>query len=204
VDIKERIQHKAGELFMRYGIRSITMDEIAAQLGVSKKTIYQSYADKDALVMDVFLFIMHHNKASIEAGIVKSENAIHEQFLCSDTVQEMFANMNPAILFDMQRYHPVVFKEFENYKKNYVHAMIKSNIQRGIAEGLYRAELDVQLISWLVLECNFLCMHSEDVQSGKHNMSYIDTQLTDFTLHALATTKGLKLIEKYTKQRTKQ
>ena len=84
MSIKERIQQKAGELFRRYGIRSVTMDEIAGQLGISKKTIYQFYSDKEALVQDIFKGFTDENKKS--ATILKdvAENAMHEQYLASD------------------------------------------------------------------------------------------------------------------------
>ena len=83
MSIKERIQQKAGELFRRYGIRSVTMDEIATQLGISKKTIYQFYSDKDALVKDIFTGITDENKKKCSYFKDISENAIHEQFLAS-------------------------------------------------------------------------------------------------------------------------
>ena len=111
-DMKERIQQKAEELFRHYGIRSVTMDEIATQLGISKKTIYQFYSDKDTLVKDIFKAITDHNKERCITNKNESENAIHEQYLSSDAAQEIFTNMNSAVLFDLNRFHPNVFAGF--------------------------------------------------------------------------------------------
>jgi len=113
MNMKERIQQKAEELFWRYGIRSVTMDEIASQLGISKKTIYQFYADKDALVKDIFKGITDENKKKCTYFRGIAENAIHEQYLSSDSAQEIFSNINHSLLFDLNRFHPNVFAEFE-------------------------------------------------------------------------------------------
>ena len=81
---KDRILEKSDELFNRYGIRSVSMDDIASQLGMSKKTLYQYYADKDELVTDVFTSIMECNKHRCTEGHELSENALHEVFLSFD------------------------------------------------------------------------------------------------------------------------
>ena len=109
---KERILLKAHELFNRYGIRSVSMDDIAAQLGMSKKTLYQYYADKDELVNAVFSGIMDHNKKECTGCRSNGENAIHEVFLSFDMLEGMLSEMNPSILFDMQKYHPSAFRNF--------------------------------------------------------------------------------------------
>ena len=119
--MKERIQQKAEELFRRYGIRSVTMDEIAGQLGISKKTIYQFYEDKDELVKDIFKAITDHNKEKCIQIRSSSENAIHEQYLSSDVAQEIFANMNSSLLFDLNRFHPNVFADYEKKPYQYYH-----------------------------------------------------------------------------------
>src|SRR3954469_23865892 len=106
MEAKERILVKADELFNRYGIRSVSMDDIAAQLGMSKKTLYQYYADKDELVMGVFTTIMDQNRKWCTDDQKAAENAVHQVFLSFDRVQDLFANMNPSVLFDMEKYHP--------------------------------------------------------------------------------------------------
>ena len=118
--IKERIQNKAEELFRQYGIKTVTMNEIASQLGISKKTIYQFYSDKDALVKDIFKTITDDNKQKCLLVKSKAENAIHEQYLSSESAQEIFSNMNSSVLFDLNRFYPSVFTKFENHKKKFL------------------------------------------------------------------------------------
>src|SRR4051812_9298045 len=94
-----RIKEKAHELFMRYGLRSVSMDDIANGLGMSKKTIYQYYADKDELVLGVIDDELTRNKRVCELDRERSDNAIHEIFLAMDMVVELFSSMNPSLLF---------------------------------------------------------------------------------------------------------
>ena len=97
MDVKERILLKAHDLFNKYGIRSVSMDDIAAQLGMSKKTLYQYYADKEELVNAVFTRILEGNKDRCLGDRKLSENAVHEIFMAFDMMQEMFSKMNPVV-----------------------------------------------------------------------------------------------------------
>ncbi|MDI9363530.1 MAG: TetR/AcrR family transcriptional regulator [Flavobacterium sp.] len=199
MEIKDRILEKAHELYMRYGIKSITMDEIAGHLGISKKTIYQSYKDKDELVSAVFNRLISSNKCACEGSRDKSDNAIHEQFLCSDVVQEMFNKMNPSILHEINRYHPKVYGELEKHKKEFVFEMIKNNLQRGIDEGLFRIEMKIDIVARLQLEVISLLHDTEFVY--KYGLSTIEKELKDFFLHGSITSKGKELITTYKQER---
>lgn len=203
-DMKERIQQKAEELFMHYGIRSVTMDEIAAQLGISKKTIYQFYSDKEALVKDIFKAITDQNKQRCMLIKTKAENAIHQQFLSSDATQEIFSNMNAAVLFDLNRFHPNVFADFEKHKKKFLFKIIKENIVRGIKEGLFRKDVDVDIIAWLQLELISGVFKNEEIITGKTSITHFEKQIKDFFLHGICTEKGISIISKYKHQRQKK
>lgn len=204
MEMKERIQNKAGELFRRYGIKSVTMDEIASQLGISKKTIYQFYSDKDALVKDIFKSITEHNKQQCLMVKAKAENAVHQQYLSSDVAQEIFSTMNSAVLFDLNRYYPNVFDDFEKHKKQFFFKLIKQNIQRGIKEGLFRKDVDVDIITWMQLEMVSGFFRNEEVMSGKTSIAHFEKEMKDFFLHGLCTEKGLSFISKYKQQRQKK
>jgi AcrR family transcriptional regulator len=204
MNMKERIQQKAEELFRHYGIRSVTMDEIASQLGISKKTIYQFYSDKDALVQDIFKSITDRNKERCIQIKTKSENAIHEQYLSSDAAQQIFVNMNSAVLFDLNRFHPNVFADFEKHKKQFLFKVIKENILRGIKEGLFRKDIDVDIITWLQLETVSGIFHNEEIVNGRVSAAHFEKETKDFFLHGLCTEKGLSFISKYKQQRQKK
>ena len=201
---KERILLKAHELFNRYGIRSVSMDDIAAQLGMSKKTLYQYYADKDELVNAVFSGIIDHNKKECTGCRSNGENAIHEVFLSFDMLEGMLSEMNPSILFDMQKYHPSAFRKFEDYRNNFLYGLIRENIERGIKEELYRSDVDVEILTRYRLFSIMISFDSDVFPANKTKLVYIEQQLLEHYLWGLATNKGQKLIQKYKNQRTKK
>jgi AcrR family transcriptional regulator len=204
MDPKERILVKSNELFNRYGIRSVSMDDIAAQLGMSKKTLYQYYTDKDELVNAVFDVVLSINKNNCTECIKKGDNAIHEVFLSFDIMEEMLKTMNPSVLFDMQKYHPSAYKKFDDFKNGFLYRIIKSNLERGIKEELYREEIDTDILSRYRLHTVLLSFNPEVFPSNKANLVYIEQQLIECFLYGLASPKGYKLIQKYKNQRTKK
>jgi AcrR family transcriptional regulator len=201
---KERILQKAHELFNRYGIRSVSMDEIAAQVGMSKKTVYQYCVDKDELVCAVFSGIMTHNQHQCQVDRSYAENALHEVFLAFDMMQEMFAEMNPSVLYEMEKYHPGAFEQFKKYRDGFLYQMIRHNLERGIEEGLYRPEIDVDVLTRYRIHSMMLAFSAEVFPNNRTHLVHIEQQLLDVFLYGLATTKGQKLIQKYKNQRTKK
>lgn len=204
MEMKERIQTKAEELFRRFGIRSVTMDEISNQLGISKKTLYQSYADKEEIVHAVFDSIMSDNKQRCLCDKENADNAIHEVFLAFDHVLQMFTEMNPAILFDLHKYHPNVYVKFNTYKYDFLYNVIKHNLQRGIKEEIYRPEINIEIMTRYRIESSMLAFNTEIFPQSKKDLAGVEKELLEHFLYGLATTKGIKLIHKYIQQRLKQ
>jgi AcrR family transcriptional regulator len=204
MEVKERILVKAHELFNRYGIRSVSMDDIAAQLGMSKKTLYQYYADKEELVSGVFVGVLNENKTRCMADRKQAENAVHEIFLAFDMVQDMFAQMNPVVVFDLQKYHPAVYVKVHEHKYGFLYQMIKSNLEKGIKEELYRPEMDVDVLTRYRIEGVMLPFNSDIFPNNRTQLIHIEQQLTEHFLYGVVTSKGQKLIRKYKNQRTKK
>jgi AcrR family transcriptional regulator len=200
---KERILKKADELFKRYGIRSVSMDDIAAQVGMSKKTLYQYYADKEELVSAVFTTIMEENKVSCGSCVQGAENALHEVFLQFDEVQEMLSEMNPSVLYDMEKYHAPTFARFKAYQNEFLYGMIRSNFERGIAQGLYRDDFDIEIITRFRINTIMSAFNLDLYPASRTKLVYVEQQLLDLFLYGIATAKGIRLIQKYKKQRTK-
>ena len=203
MEAKERILEKTHDLFNRYGIRSVSMDDIAAQLGMSKKTLYQYYADKDELVNAVFSKVLDVNKSECISCKQKGENPIQEIFLSFDMVEEMLTTMNPAVLFDIQKYHPSAFRKFLDYKNNFLYKMISANLKEGVAEELYRDDIDIEILTRFRLYTVMLSFDSEVFPTNKGSLVYIEQQLLEHFLYGIATAKGQKLIQKYKTQRIK-
>lgn len=201
MEVQERIKQKADELFRRYGIRSVTMDEIASQLGMSKKTIYQYCADKDQLVDAVTIDEIQFSQDSCTKDRAASANAIEEIFLIMEFVEVMFRNMNPAMLYDLEKYHPASYKRFLEHKNKFLFEMIRQNLERGIKEELYRPEINVEIMTRFRLESMMLGFNIQLFPPTKFNLAELQQEMIEHFLYGLATLKGYKLILKYKQQR---
>ncbi|MEP6951442.1 MAG: TetR/AcrR family transcriptional regulator [Ginsengibacter sp.] len=202
MDIKDRIKQKADELYRRYGIKSVTMDEIASQLGVSKKTIYHSFSDKNELVDAVIADMINYNRECCQSDRKKSLNAIHEVYLAMEMLQVMFDNMNPSILFDIERNYPATFTKFKEYKYNFLFEVLKENIERGKKEELYRPEVNTEVVAKIRLETMLLPFDEEIFPKSKFSLITVQQQLIEYFLFGIASLKGYELITKYQKERS--
>lgn len=203
IDTKERIKGVAHDLMMQYGLRSISMDDIASKLGMSKKTIYLYYKDKDELVEEVVEAKLSTNQFLCNADRKNAENAIHEVFLAMDMVAEMFRSMNPSVLFDMQKYHPAAFSKFLKHKNDFLFNMMVQNLQRGKSEELYRPEIKVSIMARFRIESMFIPFNPEFLQNAKSTLLEAEQQIIMHFLYGLVTQKGYKLVLKYQEQREK-
>jgi Transcriptional regulator len=117
-NVKVRIRDKARELFLRYGVRSVSMDDIATSLAMSKKTIYQYFADKNELVDEVVNDEVNNMQVECLEDSRKANDAIEEIFITVDRIVEQFRNMNPVIIYDLEKFHVRAYQRFMEYKTN--------------------------------------------------------------------------------------
>lgn len=203
-DTGGRIRQKAHDLFMQYGLRSVSMDDIANSLGISKKTIYIYYADKDELVNAVVGTLIKKNQDTCDFDRNSADNAIHEIFLAMDLVRELFRSMNPSLLFDMQKYYPGAYKKFSAHKNDYLFGVIRANLVRGVKEELYRMDIDVDVLSRFRVECIILPFNPDFHNNVKSDLAEIEEALTIHFLYGLVSQKGYKLTLKYQEARNKK
>ncbi|MBL7697225.1 MAG: TetR/AcrR family transcriptional regulator [Chitinophagaceae bacterium] len=201
--MKERIQQKANDLFRRYGVKSITMDEIAAQLGASKKTLYQYFSDKDELVGAVVQETIDFSRKTCDDNRENSKDAINELFQAMDLVQQIFSGMNPAMMYDLERFHPQAYRIFLDHKNKYLFDVIKANLKRGIAEELYRPEINIDIIAKFRLEAMMIAFNQDVYPASKFNLADLQTAIIEHFLFGVASLKGYKLILKYQQERNK-
>ncbi len=201
MDVKDRIKQKADELYRRYGIKSVTMDEIASQLGVSKKTIYQSFSDKNELVDAVIVDLLTYNKECCQKDKARAQDAIEEVYLAMEMLESMFENMNPSILFDMERNHPATYEKFKKHKYNFLFHLVKENIRRGKEEELYRPEIDADVVATVRLETMMMPFNENLFPKSKYSLVFLEQQLIEYYLFGLVSLKGYKLVAKYQKER---
>jgi len=203
VEVAIRIKQKAHDLVMQYGIRSVSMDDIASALGMSKKTIYHHFADKDELIEAVIKDKIKESQVCCERDKETARNAIHEMFLAMEMMQELFQHMNPSVIYDMEKFHPRSFFHFSQHKHQFLYKVLKDNVERGIKEGLYRAEIDIDIIIKARLENMMLAFNQQLFPKNKFSLVVVEIQLTEHFLFGLASPKGYKLILKYQQERFK-
>jgi AcrR family transcriptional regulator len=203
IDTGERIKQKAADLFMQYGLRSVSMDDIANGLGISKKTIYQYYADKDELVDAFITEKINHNQSCCELDKDAAENAVHEIFLAIDMMMEIMSSMNPALLFEMQKYHPAAFERFYKHKNDYLFTVIKDNLLRGIKEGLFRIDLKVDVLARFRVESMMLPFQPDFHTKTKYTLFEIEEELLMHYLFGLVSERGYQLTLQYQQERLK-
>jgi TetR/AcrR family transcriptional regulator, cholesterol catabolism regulator len=198
---KERIQAKTHELFMKYGIRSVSMDDIAEQLGMSKKTLYQFFADKDELVDAVLADEVKMGQENCTGCERASRDAVDEIFLTMDHIVEQFRNMNPMVIYDLQKFHHNAFQKFLKYKNEFLLDVIRKNMERGIKEELFRPEINVDVLSKFRLETMMLAFNMDVFPPRKYSLAEVTREIIEHYLYGLSTLKGYKLILKYKQEK---
>lgn len=173
------------------------MDDIARQLGISKKTIYQFYEDKNKLIVALNEQQMKQQQANFDNISLHSNNAIDEIFQLMNHLHSIFSTMNPNLLYDMQKYHPEAWKRHLSFKEKCVYPTVEENIKRGIKEGFYRKNLNVKLMAILRMEQFNMVFNNQIINPGQFNMGEVHVLLLDHFLHGISTLKGHRLINKY-------
>jgi TetR/AcrR family transcriptional regulator, cholesterol catabolism regulator len=201
MEAKERILIKAEELFMQYGIRSVSMDDIANNLGMSKKTLYQYYADKDELVDAVVEGHINNIQCDCIDCRKDAKDAIHEIFITMERILEEIGNMNPMLLYDLEKFHFKSYRRFRDHKDKFLAQVIKENIEWGIKDELYRPEINVDIMCKFRIESMMIPFNVALFPPGKYNLGQLSQAIIEHFVYGLATIKGHKLIQKYNQQR---
>lgn len=196
METKERIRTIALELFFKFGIRSVTMDDMAKTLGISKKTIYLHYKDKDEIVYAVTEWMLQTDKAGCERIYEVSTDPINEILQSTKLMRDMVENIHPALLNDLEKYHPKAWKNYVNHKNGFVEIVLR-NLKEGIEQGLYRADIDPEILARFRVESVDSAFKETVFPSKQFRLFDIQMQLIDHFLRGILTSKGLTLYEKY-------
>lgn len=179
-------------MFTRYGIRSITMDDIARELGVSKKTLYLDFEDKNDLIKRVIEFDMMQSRKYLEEVKRRDLDAIEEIFLVNGRIHRNRSRYNPTFYYDLKRYYPETYQKWLNEKRQNMFGLIVGNLQKGKREGLYRKEINEHIIGKLYM-ARMEMLDSNEIIDGQHTLSAEFLQeIFNYHLHAICNESGLK------------
>ena len=192
-DILERIL----SMFTRYGIRSITMDDIARELGVSKKTLYHVFQDKNDLIKRVIDFDIMQSRKLLEEAHRTDLDAIEEIFLVNGRIHQIRSRYNPTFYYDLKRYYPETYQRWLSEKRQNMFGLIVGNLQKGKQEGLYRKEIREHIIGKLYM-ARMEMLDSYEIIDGQQMLSAEFLQeIFTYHLHAICNESGLKTLAEF-------
>lgn len=195
--MKEKILEGASKLFMKYGVRSVTMDDVASALAISKKTIYQFYKNKDELVTSISKSHMEEEKYDYSLIEENSVDAIDEIYRVSNCFRKHMVDIHPKILFELKKYHSAAWQIYMKFKTEFVRNHIKRNIERGISEGYYRSELNPEILSAFRVEQVEMIFDDNLFPKEKFDFTEVQLQLFEHFVHGMLTDKGRILYINY-------
>jgi len=194
---KQRILITATEQFMTYGVRTVSMDDIATTLGISKKTLYKYYKSKDDIVYEVTKSLVQSGEMACEASCKQATSAIDELFKIVQFIQTFFNNMNASALYDIQKYYPKSYEIFQQHQKGFIHDSLVDNLNRGKNEGYYRKSLDIEITARLRMAQIKSTFDQEFFPSQEFDFKKIQLASLELYIMAICTEKGRKYVKKH-------
>lgn len=193
---KLEILERATAVYMKFGIKSVTMDDLSRELSMSKKTIYKYFSDKTELVNDIISMKVQMDQALCINSTQQASNAIEDLLSITETVTENIGNINPIVFLDLQKHFPEAWGIIKRHKWDFVLATIQENIKRGIAEGLYRKEINPIIIGRQYVVSMDMIMNPEIFPWSEFRFEDLFTEVMRFQLNGMANEKGRELLKK--------
>jgi TetR/AcrR family transcriptional regulator, cholesterol catabolism regulator len=200
MNITERIVSHAIELFIRSGIKAITMDDISAAAGVSKRTIYENFRDKDELLRACLLFMDNIHARETERIFSESTNTIDLVLRFLKHGIEAINSINPLFMTDMKKYHYRIWKETYIINSDKYLSQTFTILKKGINEGLFRRNIDVDIVARLLNEQLTLMTDERIFPSFKYSKSVVFENIIINFFRGISTGKGLEIIDKSMEQ----
>ncbi|PJJ84857.1 TetR/AcrR family transcriptional regulator [Mucilaginibacter auburnensis] len=193
----DRILQGGEELFLKAGIKSVTMDDIARQVGMSKKTIYQFFKDKNELVIALVRKKLEEDEFMIKDIIAKSTNVIEEMINMMKCSEEVFSRINPIVIHDMQKYHPGAWDVFQNFKADVIIHTLEELLSKGVKQGYIRPDIDVKIIARMRVSQVETGFNTQIFPMAEFNPWKVQSQFLEHFNYGICTLKGYKLLNKY-------
>lgn len=196
--MQNKILHTASELFLNLGFKSVTMDDIADKMAISKKTIYEYYENKTALIEATINFVFNRITKKIDkvCGSKSNESPIKTLFNLNKLMQEHLNEQN-APEYQLQKYYPNIAQSLHEKKFTVITEGISENLERGIGLGLYRKDINIPIIARLYYISVSALKNSDIFQEGNYKIRDLMNTFLNYHIRAIVTSKGLKELENY-------
>ncbi|TDD99418.1 TetR/AcrR family transcriptional regulator [Flavobacterium cellulosilyticum] len=191
--MKEKIISKAAELFLKLGFKSVTMDDIACEMCISKKTIYKYFCNKEVLIEQATVIVHENLHQIINTIISKKYNAIAENFEIRKMFKEMFQSTDTSPLYQLKKHYPEIYEKVMLRELNECHTVFKLNVEKGVEEGLYRKEINIENC----IKFYYILIFSINENTMEKNVAVqLEIQALEYHTRAIATAKGIMELEK--------
>jgi TetR/AcrR family transcriptional regulator, cholesterol catabolism regulator len=199
-DELKSILTKVGCLYKKYGIKSVTMDDVSRELGISKKTLYQYVTDKNELVSLVIDLEIDYHVNNFDKVFNQGLNAIDEIFEVHKILHQMIREHNASEEYDLKKYYPDQYQKILTVKRDQIYSHSMTNLKKGKKEGLYRPEIKEEIIAKIQLirilsTIDYQIFTEEELISPK---SFLEVFV--YHIRGIATDKGLKILENKLKE----
>ena len=182
-------------LFMKYGIKSLTMDDISRHLGISKKTLYLFVTDKKDLVKKGMKLMVDEEKEMMLEVIKNSNTAIDELMGITRCVSTKLGEIHPSVIFDLQKYHPQAWKIMEDHKMNFIYEMMLENLKRGIKEGYYRENINPLIIANIYMGMVDNMLNPENPVSKTTSIDKLHIEIIRYHIKGIANENGIAVLK---------
>ncbi|SHI34579.1 TetR/AcrR family transcriptional regulator [Flavobacterium terrae] len=191
--MKEKIIAKATDMFLKMGFKSVTMDDIACEMCISKKTIYKFFSNKEALIEEGTAIVNNKINSLMDEVISKNYNAIEENFKIREMFKEMFQSLDHSPAYQLKKHYPEIWDKMMASKIEDCNEMFGQNISKGIAEGLYRDDVNIDV--YIKFYYTLIFSINENTQLESEAL-LLEKEALEYHTRALATPKGIEELEK--------
>lgn len=199
MDLRIKIMQSALDLFRQYGFKSVTMDDVAHRSGISKKTLYQHFDNKNAIVGDTMLFYKEGMRCQCDSIVRAASNAVEAFVKIKVHFDKVYKELNPIALHELQRFYPEGYQQFRLNMESDV-AAIKANLDQGVAEGLYRPEVNTDVMALFHMESLLMIMLPNMIVKDRFDLYTVSREIMEHYIYGIVTAKGEKLYRKYKEQ----
>lgn len=190
IDVLERVR----ELFFKYGVRSVSMDDISRDLGISKKKLYQFVRSKRELVSRLLELERRNFEIIFEKYNFDGVNSIDVLLIVSKEISDRFWDVSPSMTFDLKKYYPEIYTQHIDNRVEFIYVQIQLNIKKGIRDGMYRDDLSTELIARLYIR-RLIDIHNPEFFPGKFSFQTLFDTMFDNFIRGIATEKGINYYE---------
>lgn len=195
--MKDKIIHKAAELFLNYGFKSVTMDDIATEMGISKKTIYVHFNNKTKLVETVTFSLFELICDGIDNICDASANPIQELYDIKMFVMNYLKNEKSSPQYQLKKYYPQIFEDLRLKQFEKMHESVEESLQKGVETKLFRSNIDVDFISRMYFNGMTGIKDEAIFPKDKFEMNYLMESYLEYHLRAIITEKGFKILNQF-------